>query len=291
MANTHAPRNTVPLPPAERLPEFSPPQHLPKGGETALLAGLALLLLLGSVAVLTFFAGISTASLVFWAVPDMTVLVPGTPVSDTLSAGGIRTYTLEMQPGMNYVLELECRGCEANFFVLNRYGQRHYSSGGYGSGKASLTLPPMISGLYRVIVQSTDGRTGSFELRVQQQEIALVSGKTGGGPGSPAVPGIPGGGTIVQTFEDKLLRGGMQTHNITLDAGTLYCFDMESTEFDCWLELYEDATGALLAQNDDGGTGLNSRITHTPTRGGVYRVVAKSFANGGGGQYRIIVRR
>ena len=44
-----------------------------------------------------------------------------------------------------------------------------------------------------------------------------------------------------------------------------------------------------LAEDDDGGGGLNAQIVFRPTEPGMYRVIATSFA-GGLGQYQLKIQ-
>ena len=57
----------------------------------------------------------------------------------------------------------------------------------------------------------------------------------------------------------------MQIHTFTFDKDKTYTIDLMSRDFDCWLRI-ADADGKTLAQDDDGGEGLNSRL-RSPPRG------------------------
>lgn len=65
--------------------------------------------------------------------------------------------------------------------------------------------------------------------------------------------------------------------NITLEAGKTYRFDHQSAEFDAFLVL-EDPSGNRIAENDDHGSGANSRIIHGAAQAGNYRVIATTTA-------------
>ena len=64
---------------------------------------------------------------------------------------------------------------------------------------------------------------------------------------------------------------------VTLTSDTSIDLRLNSNAFDAYLVLL-DATGNLLAQDDDSGGGTNSRIVQ-PLTAGTYYVVAKPFAN------------
>ncbi|MFL2770401.1 MAG: pre-peptidase C-terminal domain-containing protein [Rhodospirillaceae bacterium] len=66
---------------------------------------------------------------------------------------------------------------------------------------------------------------------------------------------------------------------ITLTADREYQFDLEGiTLSDTFLTL-RDSDGTTITTNDDGGSGLNSRITYTPTTSGTFYIIASGFAD------------
>ncbi len=75
---------------------------------------------------------------------------------------------------------------------------------------------------------------------------------------------------------------------LELSAGTTMHVDMVSEEFDCYLWLF-GPDGRPLAQDDDGGEGLNSRLEYTVTLGGSYVLRASAFDQRGRGAYEVQV--
>jgi hypothetical protein len=63
--------------------------------------------------------------------------------------------------------------------------------------------------------------------------------------------------------------------------------DLESRDFDTYLYMLRD--GTVIARNDDGGNGLNSRLT-MPLEPGTYTVRVGSFMDRGAGQFSVVVR-
>jgi Bacterial pre-peptidase C-terminal domain len=63
-------------------------------------------------------------------------------------------------------------------------------------------------------------------------------------------------------------------------AGQFVQIDMQSSEIDSYLIL-QDQYGNQLQFNDDGGGGLNSRLTYTLPYTGAYRIMAMSFRTSG----------
>ena len=69
-----------------------------------------------------------------------------------------------------------------------------------------------------------------------------------------------------------------------------YVIDMQSDDIDSSLELLHN--GASLAEDDDGGDGLNARIVEL-LQPGTYTIRARALYNYGGseGSYRISINR
>jgi hypothetical protein len=84
--------------------------------------------------------------------------------------------------------------------------------------------------------------------------------------------------------EDRLEVGAAAFYTFQASAGQLWQIDLASDAFDPYLRLY-DGSGAQVAENDDGGGGLASRITAMIRKSGAYRIQAASSGNGGGGPY------
>jgi tetratricopeptide (TPR) repeat protein/tRNA A-37 threonylcarbamoyl transferase component Bud32 len=82
-----------------------------------------------------------------------------------------------------------------------------------------------------------------------------------------------------------------QVHEVLMQAGKTYVFDLESTAFDTFLRL-EDAKGQKMAENNDIESGVcqNSRIVFPATTDGAYRLVATAFQGQGMGAYVLRIR-
>jgi hypothetical protein len=75
---------------------------------------------------------------------------------------------------------------------------------------------------------------------------------------------------------------------LPMEAGKTYQIDHKSGDFDCYLYL-EDPDGKVLAEDDDGGGGLDSRILHKAGKAGNYRIVATSLAGNQTGRFTLTV--
>jgi hypothetical protein len=72
----------------------------------------------------------------------------------------------------------------------------------------------------------------------------------------------------------------------TGQSGSSVIIDMRSSAFDTYLFLL-DPSNNVVAQNDDGGDGTNSRIRFTLTSSGQWTIGANSFSAGGTGSYTL----
>ncbi|MBI3411980.1 MAG: PPC domain-containing protein [Planctomycetes bacterium] len=81
------------------------------------------------------------------------------------------------------------------------------------------------------------------------------------------------------------------TYKVKLQEGKTYVIDMLSPDqmaLDPYLYL-KDAGGKLLAEDDDGGEGLNSKIVFECKKSGTYQIIASSFQESGIGDYTLEV--
>lgn len=75
---------------------------------------------------------------------------------------------------------------------------------------------------------------------------------------------------------------------VKLEQGKSYRIDHMSDDFDCYLFL-EDPTGKSLTQDDDGGSGLNSRILIKASKSGDYRIIATALESNKTGKFTLEV--
>jgi hypothetical protein len=108
------------------------------------------------------------------------------------------------------------------------------------------------------------------------------------------------GGTVVLKKEGKLadsdprdkVQSGSFQHTVTLkmSPGSVYTLDLVSRDFDAFLRL-EDASGKMLASDDDSGGSLNARIVFRPAQEEEFRIIVTSYQGGQTGNYTLTVRQ
>lgn len=116
-------------------------------------------------------------------------------------------------------------------------------------------------------------------------------------PVRPVKPLPPGGNGIILNKTDQLTaKDAMdrvrrtchcKIYKVNMLANKRYVIDMTGG-FDTYLRL-EDAAGQQLAIDDDGGAGLNSRLSFIPKANGQYRVIATSCGGQQVGQFKLVV--
>lgn len=77
------------------------------------------------------------------------------------------------------------------------------------------------------------------------------------------------------------------TYQVLLNAGTRYAVSAETPEggFDTMVQVLRPGAAEPVAQNDDAGGTLNSRVNFTPDRTGVYLIKVLAFSADGRGPY------
>jgi hypothetical protein len=138
-------------------------------------------------------------------------------------------------------------------------------------------------GEYVLWTTTVEGGTGSYEVAMRQAQFATCEQ-----PATPIAAGQTRTGTL--TSASCRLRDGRSTDSwqLTLDAATTLRIDMTSTAFDAFL-IVTDAGGAIVALDDDGGVGVNARITQHFAAGS-YTIWTTSFMPGMSGGYQLAVQ-
>lgn len=93
------------------------------------------------------------------------------------------------------------------------------------------------------------------------------------------------------TDDDPTVRDGSRYDDYPIDlrAGWSVTLDMISPQFDCYVWLL-DPEGRSLAQDDDGGEGLNSHLQYPIDYDGRYIIRANSFSSRDRGHYQVQVQ-
>jgi hypothetical protein len=166
-----------------------------------------------------------------------------------------------------------------------------------------------MTGMYRLGVTTFTSNTtpGAYTLQVQSGAMAMapqpmpiaptpipMAGNTmpQAAPQSMALTGgIPAPGQIGQVAVGQNVQGRLETGDQQMNDGTwadvwqfngqagqTVTIELRSEEFDTYAQLL-DGTGARLAEDDDSLGDLDSRITFTLPRAGMYQIVVNNFSD------------
>lgn len=100
-------------------------------------------------------------------------------------------------------------------------------------------------------------------------------------------PVLPGATTYQGAIQ--VCEAARGEHRVRMEAGQRYTILASSPSFDTYLRLLRPGSEEAIAENDDGGGGLNSRLTYAPTESGDYIVRVSSFSPGSVGDYQLQV--
>ena len=142
-------------------------------------------------------------------------------------------------------------------------------------------------------VSAGGSTTGTYQLRVRSDDF-------GSRPDADALGALTVGGSATGQIETSGTRDTFYFNSdldwfaVTLQANRTYRFDMEGsatgagTLRDPYIKGVYNADNRHVGPSDNnGGSGLNSRATFTPTEGGTYYVEAGVAWNTGGGTYTL----
>lgn len=197
-----------------------------------------------------------------------------------------KTYTYKMIEGRSYQIDLKSRAFDAYLRLENPKGEQvavDDDSGGLLDSRIIYRAPK--TGDYTICAMSLGGgSTGKFVLTVKDLNIELKPILLKAEKGLATYAGNIAG--TDQRYNNKLSK----QFSIKLEEGKTYQIDHVSGAFDAYLYLI-GPDGAVLAEDDDGGQGLNSRILHKAAKAGVYQIVATSLGGQGTGQFTLTVRQ
>lgn len=189
-------------------------------------------------------------SLIFTRVDTTQQLVPGQLYFDENSGNGTNARILQTVPAGTYWA-----------------GVTSMSEG--ESGSYSLTVNASASGTSTPV----DSFTSIYGIAVEINSNPFIFGALNSGDG---------------LFDGKFV----DLYQFELDTPIELKFDLQSTEFDTMLILAEvlpgQQLGSLQIENDDGGTGTNSRI-QAELDPGTYWIAVTSFGNEESGDYEIAI--
>jgi hypothetical protein len=190
-----------------------------------------------------------------------------------------KIYDVELAEGTLYTITQSSQDFDAFLRIRDANGKELGSDDDSGGNlDARILFMPPTRGVYRVVATSFDDGRGNFQLVIRP---ATEFGKAVKYDPDMIHDGavaffVPGKFTNQDAKDTVQQQSPCQIHQVKLEKGKTYVVGLFSSEMDSFLRL-EDSKRNNLAEDDDSGEGLNSRISFSPTEDGVYRVIATNL--------------
>lgn len=214
-------------------------------------------------------------------IPSAGTMSFGESRSGSLDAGvNCESWTLTLDAAQTVALALGSETLDTYLILQTSTGTEIARDDDSGGNLNSLIAQDLQAGTYRVLVSTYGGGEGDYVLSATAATNActLAGTLTPGGSGT----GTLGAGDC--QFDDGSYYD-FWTLNLASDDSI--AIDMSSAEFDTYL-LLADGSGTVVGENDDFGTGTDSRIEVRLTAG-TYTIYANSFGPGETGSYGLSV--
>ena len=171
--------------------------------------------------------------------------------------------------------------------------------------KGQETLKTNSEGMVRWPLLKEKTRKLALELPTGTRALLALTDQSGTSIGlktqkDPSIETVrSAGGEIVEKFDGAIAKTDpfdierercyRRLHEFKMVVGKTYTLDLVSEDFNAYLRIENDEKGKL-AEDDDGGGFMNSRIVFTPAEAGNYRLVVTTGNPGQFGAYRLTIR-
>jgi hypothetical protein len=189
-----------------------------------------------------------------------------------------RTYSVELKAGQSYMFDIKSDDFDTQLYVFDGKSKL------LAQDHAKVFHVPTKDGVHHLVVKAFDNKEGKFNLDVQEFNL-----KGEAKPRELGKNGLTVKGQINANDDTPIGKVG-KVFSVELKAGQTYTIELNSADLDSYLYLF-DAKNALLAQDDDSGGDLNSRVVFRAERDGVYHIIATSLGGMDTGEFTLKVRK
>ena len=189
-----------------------------------------------------------------------------------------KVVSVQLKAGQAYLFEIESTDFDCQLYVFD--GKSKLLGQDMGKVVASGTE----NGVHHLLVASFDESVGKFGLKAREFTLKGEAKARDVGKNGLSVTD-----NINQNDSTEIGKLG-KVYSVTLKAGQTYTIDLSSGTMDSYLYVF-DAKTQLLAQDDDSGGDLHSRVTLRAERDGVYHIIATSLGGDETGEYTLQVRQ
>jgi hypothetical protein len=202
-----------------------------------------------------------------------------------------KVYKLKLTEGKIYQIDLKSADFDAVLRLEDAGGKELALNDDFmvGSLNSRILYAVSKSAEYRIIATCLNAKPGKFQLTVAEA------------PPGTTVSMFKGPATELTLKAGKASAAGLldekapivrnhyfRVFTLKMEEGKTYRIDHRSGDFDAFLFL-EDPLGNILAQDDDSGGGLDSRIVFKAPRSGTFRIITTSLAEKEKGKFTLDV--
>ena len=193
-----------------------------------------------------------------------------------------KRYPVKMTAGKKYVIEMASADFDSVLLLEDMQGKRvaeNDDAPGENTLNSRIVFVAFRDEAVTVVATNLDAKPGKFTLSVREDKGAFVN------EAKPLNVDAKGTEQKAALSADAIAR----VYQVKMAEKKSYVIEMRSKDFDAYLFVF-DESGKVLAHDDDGAGGLDSKITFRPTAAGTYRIVAGSLNFMGSGDYILTVR-
>jgi hypothetical protein len=197
-----------------------------------------------------------------------------------------KVYKVKLLKGRTYVVDMRSEAFDTFLRLTDAKDQQLADDDDGGEGTDSqIVFSPTKDEEYKIYATTFDGGLGQFTLKVSQ--LAYKTGKAL----KLGENGLKIDGKLDATdAKDQLgQRDHYKIYSVEMKKGSTYTIEMESNNFDTFLR-FLGPSFKMLAEDDDGGGGLNSRIQYRVEEDGVYHIIATTY-DGDLGNFTLNVKK
>ncbi len=202
----------------------------------------------------------------------------------SISASGNDIYLLDINAAGNATINLwDANGTDDDtyLYLLDEnntiLAEDDDGAGYYYDSRLTYNFPA--AGTYKIVAATySAGEVGDYGLSVEGTNIEKITY-----PSGIEVRKI--GGAWTNSGGRDETSSDNPVYYFTVDQSGDFTIDLTSSTVDTYLYLLTE-DGTIIDQNDDGGSGYNSRITQTLSAG-VYQVIAATYSTGESGDFEV----
>lgn len=198
-----------------------------------------------------------------------------------------KVHEVKLKKGVRYHIDMTSGDFDSYLRLTDPAGTEvARDDDGGGFPHARIIYTPSAEGAFKIFATTYGGGVGNYKLVCKSDGPVVKDGVIALAAPAAGKPATTNNQLQQNDKADPIRRHPSKVFSVELKKGKTYVIDM-TAGFDTYLR-FEGPNGQQIAQDDDGGEGLNSRIVFNCTDDGAYRIIATSFS-GGTGEFNLSV--